>query len=522
MDLVQVAIELKLDKKNMKLFKLFLIIGFLFSVSTLSAQFRMVGSGSWSPLTDSTHVGQINFLADLTGEGFLATGISDTMLLFTGTQQQYRVIGLANVTFSSAQLTVVEIDSTTTTGPIGQVMVYENEGRKTIPQVPFGSTGSTAQIQAAIDTWNSKIDEVGGGGAGGGTLQEAIDAELAADGVGSFAVTYPSGVINDDDGSSFNLRFGDIDMEMDGDSMDLSIANGEWFFGSNVADQVKVGVRYTGFGENPVNGLGGDYSDLMPNSLVPKAYVDNNKTIDSWQETINEEITDDPAGDMQVTFSNSGTKIKDDAFRFILNHDAVNTGGDITIVSDSSIFYTLDGTFYWETDQMLEPIGMLYLGFGEDINGDGGDYSTLQANSLAPRAYVDAQAGVKVAYDSLVLGSVLVEVTRLGGTATSLSNPSQGEYVLAVPADTKVESIEIFGDNGDLNGANEMIFRINNSANSKNHRWMVQLYDANNGALVDQQATGTNHVQSISGAITSLTIPGLNGFGATGYFIIIK
>ena len=67
-----------------------------------------------------------------------------------------------------------------------------------------------------------------------------------------------------------------------------------------------------------------------------------------------------------------------------------------------------------------------------------------------------------------------------------------------------------------------MILRIDNSANSINRRFILQLYDANNNALVDQQLTATVHTQSVAGNITTLTIPGLNGFGATGYIIEIR
>ena len=61
---------------------------------------------------------------------------------------------------------------------------------------------------------------------------------------------------------------------------------------------------------------------------------------------------------------------------------------------------------------------------------------------------------------------------------------------------------------------------ISNTGRSR--RTILQLYDANNGALVDQQVTGTNHTQTISGVTTTLTVPGLNGFGATGYIIDLR
>ena len=72
------------------------------------------------------------------------------------------------------------------------------------------------------------------------------------------------------------------------------------------------------------------------------------------------------------------------------------------------------------------------------------------------------------------------------------------------------------------NGSNELIIKINNTANSRDRRFSVQVLDDNNGGLVDQHATGTNHTQTVSGNITTITLPGMNGFGATGYRIILR
>lgn len=131
-------------------------------------------------------------------------------------------------------------------------------------------------------------------------------------------------------------------------------------------------------------------------------------------------------------------------------------------------------------------------------------------------------SGGSFANDALTSGAVTVDSDRFGGSATVLTNPAAGEYTLTVQSGAFLENATVFGTNATLNGSNEMVLRINNSANSLDRRFSVQLYDANNGALVDQQVTGTNHVQTVSGNITTLTIPGLNGFGATGYFIEIR
>ena len=103
----------------------------------------MVGNGSWSTVNDSTYTATITFQADLTGQGYLANQITDTFRLFTPIEQVYRVDSVWNATFSSASLRVVEWNGDHG-APIGQVMVYNPDGRETLPQAPFGSTGSTA------------------------------------------------------------------------------------------------------------------------------------------------------------------------------------------------------------------------------------------------------------------------------------------------------------------------------------------------------------------------------------------
>ena len=130
--------------------------------------------------------------------------------------------------------------------------------------------------------------------------------------------------------------------------------------------------------------------------------------------------------------------------------------------------------------------------------------------------------GVSVAHDSLSSGNFTAEIDRLGGVATTLANPSAGQYDLTVGAGAHLDVVSIQGDNSTLNASQEMVINIDNSANSRDRRFLVQLYDANSGALVDQQLTGTVHNQAVSGNVTTITIPGLNGFGATGYIIELR
>lgn len=130
--------------------------------------------------------------------------------------------------------------------------------------------------------------------------------------------------------------------------------------------------------------------------------------------------------------------------------------------------------------------------------------------------------GGSAAEDALISGTVTANVYRNGGTATTISNPASGEYDLSIKSSAAFRGADVFGNNTTLNGSNEFVLRVDNSANSADRRVLIQVYDRSTGALIDQQATSTNHNATIAGNITTITFPGMNLFGATGFDIIVR
>lgn len=130
--------------------------------------------------------------------------------------------------------------------------------------------------------------------------------------------------------------------------------------------------------------------------------------------------------------------------------------------------------------------------------------------------------GGSAAEDDLTSGTVTAKAYRNGGTATTITNPASGEYNLVIQSGAAFRGADVFGDNTTLNGSNEFVLRVDNSVNSADRRVLVQVYDRTTGALVDQQATSTNHNATIAGNITTITFPGMNLFGATGFDIIVR
>lgn len=167
----------------------------------------------------------------------------------------------------------------------------------------------------------------------------------------------------------------------------------------------------------------------------------------------------------------------------------------------------------------------LALGGLSDVDTAGasnGQVLTFTGSGWEPTTVSGGGGSASYAHDSLTSGTVTAEADRLGGSALQISNPSAGTYRLTNQASSFISVISLYGNNTTLNASQEFVVEFDNSAISEDRRFSAQVYDASNGALVDQQATATVHTQSVSGNITTLTFPGMNGFGSGGFFIELR
>lgn len=149
----------------------------------------------------------------------------------------------------------------------------------------------------------------------------------------------------------------------------------------------------------------------------------------------------------------------------------------------------------------------------------GGNFTATNVETVL--AEIAGMLGGK-SYDSLTSGSVTAEVTRSGGTATTISTPGAGIYDLDIKAGADIEVITVFGDNGDLDGSNQFTLTIDNNANSRERRFNIQLHDANTGAVQDPHAIGCNWTQNVTANVTTILFPGMDAFGATGFYIELR
>jgi hypothetical protein len=122
----------------------------------------------------------------------------------------------------------------------------------------------------------------------------------------------------------------------------------------------------------------------------------------------------------------------------------------------------------------------------------------------------------------LANGVVTVKGEFIGETAPTISTSSAGDYEMTVPAGTRVLSFTIYGNNTVLNGANEFVLRIDNTANEIQRSYTVSQYVANTGAAADKFSLGTNETETFPTVnVTQLIFPGMNGYGSTGFRLVL-
>lgn len=131
------------------------------------------------------------------------------------------------------------------------------------------------------------------------------------------------------------------------------------------------------------------------------------------------------------------------------------------------------------------------------------------------------QSGSAFSFTSqlVTIGNFVTRIDKFGTGTVTVNNTAAGVYEFVIPAGTYVNHIQVSADNTTLNANQEMNIVINNTANSFPRRFILQLYDKANNALVDQQITGTVHLQTTSSNTVTFMVPGLNGFGSFGYII---
>ena len=202
-----------------------------------------------------------------------------------------------------------------------------------------------------------------------------------------------------------------------------------------------------------------------------------------------------------------------------LNLTISSNGSETVVNAGANVTVTGSGT-------TADPYVIASLGGpvdGSETVLNAGANVTVTGSGTAADPYVIASSsGTVPVRDSLSSGIVTAELDRVGGSPCVLTNPNPGEYALTVPAGASISNITVFGNNTALDALNEFTFRVDNSANTLDRRFLVQIHSGNDGSLIDQQALGCIHYQTVAGNITSLKFLIMNGFGTPGFLIELR
>lgn len=129
---------------------------FLFlAISVFGQQFRMVANMTTFPvLSGSEYTLSVSLPSDQTSNNFIPTQIpsNGSYRIFFQNGNVYTVTTATNVTLFSADLLITPINGAST--PSGQGIIYDPDGRETVPFVPVNALGASPMLDAAISSYN--------------------------------------------------------------------------------------------------------------------------------------------------------------------------------------------------------------------------------------------------------------------------------------------------------------------------------------------------------------------------------
>ena len=137
--------------------------------------------------------------------------------------------------------------------------------------------------------------------------------------------------------------------------------------------------------------------------------------------------------------------------------------------------------------------------------------------------FVAAPGGDSVSETNLLQGTLSLHVVYAGSSAPTIASPSTGEYTLTIPSGTKVQKVDVIGDNGDVDGSGTLTLNVDNSANSQDKYWTSQIIKVDGNQLIADLSTfGITITQVQVSNTNTITFPSLGSFGTDGYKILLR
>lgn len=457
------------------------MLSLLLSFTVQAQQFRLVGNPSGFPnqVNDSTYTLSIDFAADQTGNSFLPTQIpgDGTYRIFFQNQRIYSITAVANATFSSADLTLVEY-ANTDGQPSGQSLVYDPQDRDEVPQSPSNSVGASPVLNAAIFTYNIQFDKTGGSG---GIQSVSANNLLTAEN---------DSTIRLGGAATINTFLSLLDKDFR-----ILHNNGYWLFNED-----------------------GSYNQFDDGEIRNWIW-----THAGFTQLRNFARTGDRFGDLTIGPDNismiSGREFPGPSMGFYMDSIRIQFK-DTTNAAYTGPEMDANGVFKLKHIDNTRK-DFLDANLGSAMRG-GLVYNTSDNEPYYFNGTVFRSFNRSIEYNTVTTGSLSIKIGRQGGSAPNILTNSTGDYTLVIPAGANVLSLEITGNNSTVTGSGDFIIRVDNSANSEDKRFASQIYNAGNGAFVDPHAQGNNHTRALSSNILTHSYPNMQPYGAAGFEIILR
>lgn len=116
--------------------------------------------------------------------------------------------------------------------------------------------------------------------------------------------------------------------------------------------------------------------------------------------------------------------------------------------------------------------------------------------------------------------NVVIEYVGFGNI--TVKKKIKGTYSIIVGENSYLQKISILGNKEALNDISELVIEVENNASSSPLRFIMQVFDMNNGSILDHNSNGIVLNQKFNSNKTKLMIPGLHNFTDKGYQIELR
>ncbi len=197
------------------------------------------------------------------------------------------------------------------------------------------------------------------------------------------------------------------------------------------------------------------------------------------------------------------------------NLDIVELQNSTAPIGAGSIFNPL-------TYDVIPPAVSNSLGITPVVRSKIDIHNAVKLSAGLTAAAAAGGGGTTLSKDTLTAGGTTMVIRYFGTGTLTLTEPSAGNYTLAIPSGNTPAGFHWTGINTDTDGTGDMTLNIV-SSNADDNYGVINIINRGNNQIVDLQALGITIAQNRSSAGTvAYTLTSMSGFGASGFNILAR